>query len=48
MPKIIVYNLLKMFFNLIFIFILILGTGYYTLVHYMHKKVFINNNKNVD
>jgi hypothetical protein len=38
MPNIIVQNSLKMVFNLIFIFILILDTGYYTLEYYNIKK----------
>jgi len=35
MTKIIVLNSFKMVFNLIFIFIFILGTGYYILLHYI-------------
>ena len=39
MPKIKLLNSFKMVFNLIFMFLLI--KEYYTLVHYMHKKVFV-------
>jgi hypothetical protein len=48
MTKIMIQNQFKMVFNLIFIFILILGTGYidYTLVNYMHKKCLFNK-KNI-